>query len=493
VIATTDASTSTGYKMSDDGNVRNVAILPYVKTTKTIKLNGFSIWANTLENWVSHTGKDYTPLTKPYVGLNGRPRGENASIVSRDNGQPTTLGEFRDIVVSLGAISWLSEGKGSDAWVFESWPLPEHPDPNAVFLRQGKFSRTIGTPSTDKFYPSPYTHDARIGPNIPQEIFDYFESELRKQRDESIVISLSHFHRARFETPFFSLPVDDIETLWSGFEAYFHFPFPMPQNTRRDQHMLACFEKELQGRPLRGEFWEGLKKWIDAAYRVRCGHTHGSDVPDLDLSLQPHDIYLLHAGLLIAESLIRLRAIPNDLFQAEVVERLNHMFIIRPTIDRITSLLKVNRKSLYPGDGRLSPADFDSLKQLFEDFVSFQWIQQAYRNSKVVADARKKLGLVLSSWSIDLKNNPPKGVRVEDLVNIAQVINRGSEEKLDDNQIDKRLALYFVTAGLYNPVNIVKSEDAEVDRLKMGGVIPIWLVVDAFIHLEELYLGYALR
>ncbi|WNG33386.1 hypothetical protein F0U61_06945 [Archangium violaceum] len=398
--------------------------------------------------------------------------------------------------MSLATIAWLGGDKGSDAWVFESWPLPATPDPDAAFIRQGKFSQTIGTPSTDRFYPSPYMHNAHLGPNIPQAFFDYVESELRKPRDQSIVISLSHFHRARFETPFFSLPVDDIETLWSGFEAYFHFPFPLPPNTSRDQHMLACFEKELQGKPLRVEFWDGLKKWIHAAYDVRCRHTHGSDVPDMDLALQSHDIYLLHAGLTLAESLMKLKAVSSDFYQEEVVERLNHLFIMRATIDGITSLLKVNRKSLYPGDGRFSPADFNSLRQLFEDLVSFRAIHLGNRgnDNKAIASARKKLGLVLSGWSKDLGNNPPAGVRVGDLASIGQVIQDAAEEKLDDDEVDKRLALYLIEAGLHDRDNIIESEeDAEIGGLMMGGVIPIWLVVDAFIRLEEIYLGYALR
>ncbi len=473
---------------------RNVAILPYVRTIKDITINGFTLWPNTSGNWISKIGKDYTPLTTAYVDQRGKPVGASASILSRDNGQSATLAELRDVVVSLSSIAWLQRTRAADSWVFESWPLLDQQDPDPYFVRIGKFSRTIGTPSTSRVYPSPYTYPIQFGPEIPQPVLDYFDAELKKPKESSIITSLSHFHRARFETPFFSLPIDDIETLWSGFEAYFHFPFPLPPATSRNQHMLDSFKNELKNEPLRQEFWGGLEKWIDATYLARCKHTHGSEVPDVDLLLHPYDADLLHLGLTLAGALIRLRAMSgNDYIRFDTVERLNHLFIVRSTIDAVATRLKADRKSLYPGDGTLSQTDFSELRQLLQDLVAFQTVHPGYRNSKLIADARKKLGLVLSAWAEELTKNPPQSVNVEYLSGVREIIKEGSAAKKSNDEIDKEIALHLVNSELYYPGSFIESGNADIEKLKMGGAIPFWLVVDAFIHLEELYIGYELR
>ncbi|HYH96657.1 hypothetical protein [Hyalangium sp.] len=472
---------------------RNVAILPYVRTTKDITINGFTLWSNTPANWLSKIGKDYTPLTIAYVDQRGKPVGARASILSRDNGQSATLAELRDIVVSLSSITWLQRTRAADCWVFESWPILDQQGPDPYFVRIGKFSRTIGTPSTSRMHPSPYTYPIRLSPGIPQPILDYFDAELKKPKENSIITSLSHFHRARFETPFFSLPIDDVETLWSGFEAYFHFPFPLPPATSRDQYMLDSFKNELKNEPLRQEFWVGLKKWIDATYLARCKHTHGSEVPDADLLLQPYDAYILHLGLTLAEALIRLRAMSGDYIRFETVERLNHLFIMRSTIDSVAARLRVDRKSLYPGDGTLSQTDFVELRQLLQDLVAFQTVHPGYQNNKPIADARMKLGLILSAWAEELTKNPPPAVNIEYLNGIREIIKEGTKAKKSNDEIDKEIALHLVGSELDYPESFIESDNADIEKLKMGGEIPFWLVVDAFIRLEELYIGYELR
>lgn len=114
-----------------------------------------------------------------------------------------------------------------------------------------------------------------------------------------------------------------------------------------------------------------------------------------------------------------------------------------------------------------------------------------YRNVHV-AQARQKMGLVLSNWVSDLLKQPPSTVELGPVSAIPSTIAALLSNGKSNDEIDTQLALDLLAckagnADVYGPGASVEP------RLLLRNKVPIWLWVDAYIKLTEAWLGYPLR
>lgn len=204
------------------------AAVPYAALvgSQAVALGGFTLWPNTPGEWVARTGVDGTGFMEMYrTGPQAVPVTHHGSVLTRNDLGPAALEEFRRIVVSLSTAAWLEDRAkaAADPWVFDVWPRVPTAKLAADmhFLRESKFSVNVTNAEFDRFYPTPFTHTLNVGGSHWCPILGFLHNELSKDRSDSIVTALSYFHLARFQTPYFTSPADDIESLWSGFEAMY--------------------------------------------------------------------------------------------------------------------------------------------------------------------------------------------------------------------------------------------------------------------------------
>ncbi|MBZ4336443.1 hypothetical protein [Corallococcus sp. AS-1-12] len=478
---------------------QNVSILPYVWTDSRFLFGEYEIWPNTAEMWLEIVGADRSAFTNSYRNSGGSPVGARASLLSRRDRGHASFSQFRDVVNALSTMLWLSGSRASDSWAFETWPLPQNNDLDEPFVREGKFSRNHTSPRRDKFYPTVYMRTIRLNQRQIERYVPWFTEELKKPRRESIVVAMSHFHRARYETHYFSSPFDDVETIWSGFESMFHFPYPWGSSLRgRDDYLLACLKGELGSLDLSGDFWEGLECWVRRAYEVRCLHTHGDDVRMELLRLERYGIGLVDFGLSLAEVIIRARSVPSE--QSRIVRlgvglELEQYFSWRIVVDGVVRILRgMDRKEIYPGGGQSEVEEVGELIGLLKRLVSFREVYNDYEENRSVASARQKLGLALSAWANDLVRSSPTGVDIGAVAYMREVISSGVRDQLGANEIDSNLAGYLCDGMMYSETAYWTEEatGGDVECLCVGE-LSFWMLVDSFVRLHEIYVGYRMR
>lgn len=483
------------------GAEQNISILPYIRTDFRFVFGEYEIWPNTTEMWLEIVGADFSAFTNSYRNSAGSPVGAHGSLLSRRDRGRASFSQFRDVVHALSTMLWLSGSRASDSWAFETWPLPRNNDLDEPFIREGKFSITHSSPRRDRFYPTVYMRTVRLDSRRIERYAPWFTEELQKPRRESMIVAMSHFHRARYETHYFSSRVDDIETIWSGFESMFHFPYPWGSNLGgRDDYLLERLKNELGSLPLREDFWEGLECWVRRAYRVRCLHTHGDDVCEELLLLERYGVGLVDFGLSLAEAIIRARSAPSELsgnVRFGVGVELEQYFGWRIVVDGVVRALKgMDREEIYPGRANGQPENgrISDLFGLLRRLISFREIFGDYKGNESVARARQKLGLALSAWAGELVKHPPAGVDIGIMVYLRDIIKNGKESGLGIDEIDSNLAEYFCDGMMYREIAYWTEEaiGGDTEPLLIGE-FSFWMLVDSFIRLHEIYIGYRQR
>jgi hypothetical protein len=78
------------------------------------------------------------------------------------------------------------------------------------------------------------------------------------------------------------------------------------------------------------------------------------------------------------------------------------LFLFAPVIERVSALRDHDRKAWFPGTGaegaKLGVKDVDDFHRDMLDLANLRLESRQFQGNSHVAQARKKMGLVLSSW-----------------------------------------------------------------------------------------------
>jgi len=501
------------------------AILPQVRVpaNRELRLSPYILWRNDTAEWVKRSGADNTAFLSMYRDESGNAVGPNATVLTRADYGDATYDDFRDAVYCLSTAAWLRGLPASDAWVFERWRVPV-PMPNDELFRRGsKFSTNITSADVDRVYPTPYTY--RVDLTLQdQEVLDWLAQEFDKRREESILTALGHFHLARFDTPYFTSPGDDIEAMWSGFESLLEIDrygrkHSGASATRCERvirririfvsatRRLRVGKQEKLRRALRAELgeyagwrsetWEGIDKWSKQFYSERNHHSHGARA-ELDAKyVEPYGLSAYEIAIHIARGLLDLRWRGDNFFLASsVAERLNTLFLLGPITQRVAAILgRYDRKSWYPGTGAegaaVTGAELDSLTRDLRELVALESASRQFAEDKSVDRARHKMGLVLSAWVKDLLARAPAHITLSPVDAVPGTIAGLVQQKKTRAQIDTQVALLLENTQADNlePYGVGEMEPL----LRLRGRIPIWVWIGAYIKLTHLWLGPSTR
>ena len=494
-----------------------------------LRVGPFILWRNSATEWLKRFKVDNTRFFEMYRDERGAPVGENGSILSKPDYSDSSYEDFRDAVNCLSTAVWLSEPSSpSDAWVFERW-LIDVPTPfNLEFNRIGKFSVNFTSANVDRLYPTPYTHRIDISPYHYQLAVDFLAKELSKPRSESMLTAFSHFHLARFNTPYFTSPGDAIEAMWSGFESLLEIdlfgssPPPTPrsrcgrllrfarrlvsdeesaQRVGKHQKLHRAIQAEFSKHPLAGwrpELWNGLAAWSEQFYRERNHHSHGVRAGLLATKVSPYDLSSFEIALHVARAVLRLRWHgDNVFFELEIGAQLNSLFLFSPVIKRITTTLRQHdRKAWFPGTGGKGPAltapGLIDFHRNLSALSSLSFDSRLFYEDAQVGQARQKMGLVLSAWVTDLLNRPPANITLGAAGEAPAFINSLAKKGRTPEEIDTEVATMLSDECADDP-NTYGAAATSEPRLLLHDRIPLWLWISGYIKLTEAWLAHRLK
>jgi hypothetical protein len=494
-----------------------------------LRVGPFVLWRNSAAEWVKRFKVDNTAFFEMYRDERGQPVGEKASILSRPDYSDASYEEFRDAVYCLSTAVWLrGPPSASDAWVFERWPVDVPTPPDLGFNRHAKFSVNFTSANVDLIYPTPYTHRIDINPYSDQQAVDHFAKELSKPRDESMLTAFSHFHLARFDTPYFTSPGDSVEAMWSGFESLLEIdtfgPVPPPaprdrcerllrlvrkllsddessQRVGKNQKLQRALREEFSKHPTAGwrpELWTGLAAWSEQFYRERNHHSHGVRADLTTTKVDPYGLSAFEIALHVARAVLRLRWHGDNLFfEAEIGEQLNSLFLFSPVISRINATLRQHdRKAWYPGSGGKGPAlTAAALDEFHRDLTDLSNLRSDFRlfyEDVQVGQARQKMGLVLSAWVTDLLKQPPANVTLGAAANAPALISALAGQGKKPEEIDTEVATMLSEGGADDAETYGSAATSE-PSLVLHGRVPLWLWISGYIKLTEAWQAYRLK
>jgi hypothetical protein len=487
------------------------AFLPHVRVQsgQEIRVGKFIVWGNSAAEWLKRFGADNTAFFKIYRDQQGNPVGEKASILSRPDYTEAPYEEFRDAVYCLSSAVWVRGPGASDAWVFERWLVDVPTQADERYRRESKFSVHVTSAQHDRVYPTPYTHPIDLNPYHDQRVIDCFAKEMAKPREQSMLTAFSHFHLSRFDTPYFTSPGDAIESMWSGFESLLEIDnFGSTSNgdkedgghVGKDEKLLRALRAEFAKYPAewRPELLDGVAAWTKQFYKERNHHSHGVRGDLAIEKVEPYGLSAFSVAVHVARAALRLRWLGDNFFIAQsTAEELNSLFLFAPVVKHAADILRHHdRKVWYPGTGNEGAKLTADMLSAFErdliDLVNLRLESHQFRADGHVAQARQKMGLVLSHWVTDLLKHPPPNVNLAAVSQIPSTIKAFVEEGKPVEEIDTELAEALISYEAANVDTYGPGARAE-PRLFVRDRIPIWLWIDALIRLTEIWLGYQLR
>ncbi len=483
------------------------AFLPHVSVQEgqEIQVGPFVLWRNSPTEWLKRFNVDNSWFFEMYRNSKGDPVGADASILSKPDYADAPYEEFRDAVYCLSSAVWVLRTGASDAWVFERWLIDVPTPPDQWYQRESKFSRNITSANYDRVYPTPYTHRIALSRYHYQEAIAHFTQELEKPRKESMLTAFSHFHLARFDTPYFTSPGDAVESMWSGFESLLEIDnfrtSPTSDKAGESERLtktcllilaLQAEFKKFEGH-WRQELWNGIEAWVSQFYKERNHHAHGVRGDRAAQTIEPYKLSAFSVAINIARAILELRwRGANSLFAVNVAQQLSSLFLFMPLIERTVSRLKKSdREVWYPGNeskGNLLTAGILSeFERDLVDLVNLRSASMQFRNHAHLAQARKKMGLVLSAWVTDLLKQPPQDVDLDAVAGVPSTITALQADQKPGNEIDTELA-NDLSNWRAAEIESYGPGASKEPRLLLRGKIPIWLWVKAYIKLTELWL-----
>ena len=472
------------------------AAVPYVEVGAPFEMGPWRLWPNTMDHWLRETGRDHTPFMRMYRGRYfGRSQQPGAveakgSVLTRVGGKSPTREEFDHAIHALSTLAWLDEEPSADPWLFEIWHLTG--DQRDFFSRVSKFHHNITTPEIERVYATPYTFPIRLRPSIPGELVSFIAAELAKPAKDSLLRSLGQFHAARFDTPYFSSHGNDLEAIWSGFEAWF-----LPQKTaEKDTSMAAAIWRELGGVPgIDTRLEAAIQTFVQRLYLARNGHTHQAQEPSPEDSMAL-DRSLLFLGLDLASAILKIRAFKsNDWFVSRRASALFESFFRMPRSREFVAMLgKIkNAETWYAAlrAGTQSSFAFSDLAAALGDVLSFE-SRDGFRGDADVRGAASTMGRVLSCWIGDLSGvqlgaiaTLPTQAR-QALDRLKNEGKRGADlvEGLNHERVEALLACQdeWRAGGTLDPN----------DTQQLCGQVSLRQWIQGVVRMHELFLGYEL-
>ncbi|WP_437999673.1 hypothetical protein WMF26_06900 [Sorangium sp. So ce185] len=422
----------------------------------------------------------------------------------------------------LSTADWVRgiSGSASDSWIFEPWRIDSGDDDH---IRVGKFSVNLTDSGHDRLYPDPYTRFVRLNvlstANAIRKLSPLLTADDAASRAK--LTALWHLYLARRDAPYFGSPFEDLEAVWSAFEAWYRLP---KSTGYRDDSPYARFLREWTpravARRLRNGVWErrprsalvydgvsqslhkildarierDLSGLIDELYALRSEQTHGGAPERERLRREEQDAHVLGLAFAVWRYLIEYELFEDNIFVAgELASKLRDTFLERSIYDRLLQAFdKTDRKDWCDDTGVPSNPDMvASCRGLFQEVLDITVVPRRYRHTTKARDARRKALLVLSAWMKAAATKDPTTSNERPIVGLLQEISsaaatykKQSPDKMDDA---------MVKALLRRNVHEEDSFDAHL-LAKMGDLagihFPTWCRL--IVRLHELASGYQL-
>lgn len=495
------------------------AAVPYVRVQRPIELGPWRLWANAKADWVRETGLDLTWFMEMYRSRADEPVAAAGSVLTRTGGGHPTREEFRDAITALSTLAWLDQTPSADPWLFEVWSVPNDATPADGFRRVSKFSTNHTDPQVDRVRPSPYVFPITLRPDIPKAVTAFVEAELLKGPESAVLRALGQLHEVRFETPYFTSLGNDIEALWTGFEAFLlpRAPHAPPREggllhrlrraldvvlrtsapkPRRSARLAAAIEVELKGSRVRPETTAGINAFVEKLWDARNSHSHAGHT-EPPIALEALGTTALSVGLRLFPLLLKIRiarSVDDDIFLLEpTVERLNEIFLRELTIDSVVGFLgKEEAKNWYPPAAERRD-ELERLKVQLIDLIGFKSVA-GWAKRREVGRARGFVRRVLTAWIKGLQATGATGSSADyqalanfpalDAACLKSLKADGLTGTELEDALDARLVEEAIGSDLWR-------DPAKTPSL-LCQAIPLWLWVRTFVRLQELFIGYEL-
>jgi len=494
------------------------AALPFVTVHERVVFGDIEIWPNTTAMWKSVAGTDHSGLMEIYRERDGSPRGAHASVITARANVVVTPGRIEDHVVALSTAQWLQGGETpADPWIVDHWSLPRAAPADGLYRRAHKFSRLYTRAAHDRVYPPPFLTSRYFDPNRDLDLMRRLEAELRATpREESLLPSLAHLHRARFQIPFYTSPGEEMVTLWAGFEGL----LGVPQTIRGEDTSPAwarCLPSKVHGALRRAFLWEGRARrddeviarilaefgrstevstalregtqvWARRAYDVRNRHAHGSTVDPTLLRLDAYEADAFAVGILLARTLLaeRLMPSPSAVLAANRIARCHSFFAFTEVVERFAQQFRDRKGTDFYPNTTLSDSELHALHDALRDFSAVTSHHGALRRSNAdLRTTRQTMALVLSKWSKAIDVHAGTQTWATPLRTIHSEISALDAAKVDGNELEGRVAELLRSHD--SAARDAYDYEGEVPKeLLLGGTIPAWDWADAYIGLAEM-------
>ena len=497
----------------------NFAVLPFVRVDGAMKVGALTVWPSTAVQWKTRLGVAPPKLLELYRDRLGRTLQEHLSIMSPSPGQPVSFGQYQDAAVVLSTAEWLRGvfGPASDAWIFEPWQVEEGDDHHSRF---GKFSMNMTDADNDRLYPDPYTSLARASRYSYGDILQRLDPLLTSGQNDARqrLTALWHLYLARRNAPYFGSPFEDLEAVWSAFEAWYQLPrhagyadksrvatfirawVPRTVSRRlcgkvleRVSRATLVSEGVLQDlRPILDARTTGeLRSLIQELYDLRNTQSHGGAPPPERLKREQQDAHVLGLALSVWHILLEHTFFGDELLTGSHLQRrLRDTFLERALHDALLAAFKDRTRLDWcddagkPGD----PAHVVAQKDLLYEVTEMNVIPRRYRRLPPARRACHTALLVLSAWvkSIDARGGTGSAARVVASFRAeADMVWKG---KTGDER-DRELVRLILKHKLHDRESFESASFAEIGDL--GGIdLPTWARI--VVRLRELSVGHEL-
>lgn len=494
-------------------------VLPHVTVSTSIAFGQADIWPNTSSEWIKRFSADNTRFMEMYRQRDGSPAGHRTSIISTrvDSTSDLTFLALRDHVVALSTLYWLTDytRSSADSWIADWWSLPPS---SGTYVRRGKFVQSyFGDPKAFPIYPQPLTTNITLTnpAGHMQRIANRLIRELHEPREKSLLQAITYLHLARHQLPFYTSPGQDVETLWSGLENLCHVPVSptrpgpnrppavarwLPSRFRpyfarrlgwtspisKGQFISDQLTREFSTNPhIDGAILKELDIAILELYNLRNRYTHGSGIDDQQVHLASSGIDAFTFGLRLSKAVLLSRmAPPDEVICRRAMEDLNATFLWEGSFRELLKILEDSKTQDWIPTPKFSTEKLKKFHLLLQDIAKYRRVMMTVASRNKIKQASRKMVVVLSTWVKALNSSPPPGVDLGPVRwvhdRITQLLNDNRDDEIDQD----------VTGSLvYERADIPQSyavEGSPPPALTIGGVIPIWDWIGAFIDLNNI-------
>lgn len=239
-------------------------VLPYLKLDKELSTGAFTIWESTPENWMKYFRQHKTGFLEMYVDKDINPIRSipvlSCQLLLSYNDWQTFISVFFFLVtgVHLGFAGLYSENFYFEVWEFDG------DNSNGGYTRLDKFVRKIvSSQAGEKILPSQFVNwNNKISIDTQSKEFTFFESEISKGLNSSLLRSLVFYMRTQFKDPNQFPEQADLQNYCSAFQCLLEVA-----DRRNVGRVIA--DKLVNQLNLPAENKKQIKEWMEDLYEVR--------------------------------------------------------------------------------------------------------------------------------------------------------------------------------------------------------------------------------